>query len=158
MWGKTLEGLHIQELEIRCELCGNEDFTVRSTGDASIVGVSITCDCCQACSSGNFRSDSVSEESDEEEEGGGQGQKGRIYFIAGPAEDDPVKIGFTGGRVADRARALQTGNPIPLLVLAEMEGSLRLERRLHEMFDGDRVGGEWFKRTPKLMAAIRVLS
>lgn len=70
---------------------------------------------------------------------------GTIYFI-GP-EQGVVKIGFTND-LKQRLRRLQCGSPVPLYVLAAIEGQPQtLEREYHERFKAAREHGEWFLRT-----------
>lgn len=69
-------------------------------------------------------------------------QAGTVYVLeSGPF----VKIGFTAGPVSKRLAALQTGSPIAITVLAEIQGSAQLERALHARFANLRGSGEWFR-------------
>jgi hypothetical protein len=56
-----------------------------------------------------------------------------------------VKIGYTSGDARDRLAALQTGSPVPLRIVATMEGGPGLERTLHAAFEVHRLHGEWFE-------------
>lgn len=76
-----------------------------------------------------------------------------IYFIQENASH-LIKIGFTAGDGASRAKSLQTGNPDTLTVLAEIPGTMEDEKKLHSQFKADRVAGEWFKPSPKLIGHI----
>jgi hypothetical protein len=70
---------------------------------------------------------------------------GTIYFI-GP-EQGVVKIGFTNN-LDVRLKRLQCGSPVPLYVLARIEGQPQtLEREYHARFASAREHGEWFLRT-----------
>ena len=83
---------------------------------------------------------------------------GFVYFIAPeavfvrPADDDlnRVKIGFTGQDPKARLRALQTGSPVPLDIIAYINGDLRTERAFHDCFAELAWQGEWFLLDRKL--------
>jgi hypothetical protein len=78
-----------------------------------------------------------------------------IYFIA-TNDLRYVKIGYTGGTAESRIGALQTGCPMPLIALREIEGTEQDERRWHAAWEMSRCrpGGEWFHLTDELQAAI----
>jgi hypothetical protein len=76
-----------------------------------------------------------------------------VYFIEGE-ESRRIKIGFTAGRAEDRLRALQTGSPERLKLVATLPGSKLLEGQLHDRFAEDRCGGEWFRRSAALSGFI----
>lgn len=67
-----------------------------------------------------------------------------IYFIA-DVELLHVKIGFTRKDLYRRVAELQTGNPLKLIVMAIMPGTMQDERNLHRKFDHCRKYGEWFE-------------
>lgn len=75
---------------------------------------------------------------------------GRVYFVTGTGPRDAVKIGWTSGELSERLRALQTGSPVELRVMACVRALLPFERWCHRQFEEDRCYGEWFKRTPRL--------
>lgn len=79
-----------------------------------------------------------------------------VYFISAAAADFPIKIGISQSRHI-RFASLQNALPYDLEILALMptEDPL-LERRLHRQFAGLRLKGEWFRRTPELMAYIEL--
>lgn len=64
-----------------------------------------------------------------------------VYFIQC---NDDVKIGYSAD-VKQRLRALQTGNPTMLTLLATMKGDRTTEAYLHNIFASDRIQGEWFR-------------
>ncbi len=66
-----------------------------------------------------------------------------IYFIQ-QGEAGPIKIGWSKN-VRSRLASLQTANPQRLRLLLVLEGEERDERRLHDWFGLERLGGEWFK-------------
>lgn len=79
-----------------------------------------------------------------------------IYFIQSEV-GGPIKIGYTHSRdTVDRRMAqLQAAHPYKLVCLATMNGSIFIERRLHEMFHKHRLLGEWFENTDELQEFIR---
>ena len=85
------------------------------------------------------------------------GKAGYVYFISGNGKRDAIKIGWTQGAVEDRVAALQTGSPVPLVPLAAVRAVYAFERWCHRELADDRVYGEWFARSARLMAFIRRL-
>jgi hypothetical protein len=73
-----------------------------------------------------------------------------IYFIQ-DEERLSIKIGHAEGEVAERLRALQTGNPAPLVLLGCVEGNKADEAGLHGRFAGARERNEWFRPVPSLI-------
>lgn len=77
---------------------------------------------------------------------------GYVYFIAPEAmflrdeweEAARVKIGFTRNSPAQRMHALQCGSPVPLTLLAYIDGPVELEKAFHGAFADMRSHGEWF--------------
>lgn len=65
-----------------------------------------------------------------------------IYLIGSPVIRQ-VKIGLSDAPTR-RATALQTGSPVPLLVILAIPGGPVLERKLHDYFKAYRTHGEWF--------------
>jgi hypothetical protein len=66
-----------------------------------------------------------------------------------------VKIGFTTRDVRERMKEFETGNPDKFKLIGTIvvpEG--RDDRHLHQQFAVFRHRGEWFRKTPELMAAI----
>lgn len=78
-----------------------------------------------------------------------------VYFIGGA--DGPIKIGVAVNPII-RLNTLQTGNPAKLSILATVRGGMRQERIYHKQFAATRLQGEWFERTPELLAEIEWLS
>lgn len=79
--------------------------------------------------------------------------KGHVYFIQ--SEDNKaIKIGYTAGRPEERLRSLQTGQPHKLNLLCTMPGDRQYEKSLHRRFHKYRLGGEWFKPHPDVLALI----
>jgi hypothetical protein len=63
----------------------------------------------------------------------------------------PIKIGFTEGSIAARLQGLQTGAPYELRLLFAVPGNYAEEGAIHKAFAADRLKGEWFKRSRRLM-------
>jgi len=80
--------------------------------------------------------------------------EGRIYFISDEA--GPIKIGFSE-KLKSRLAVLQIGSPCDLSVLASIKGTIADERDLHKRFSHCRIRGEWFARSPDLMAEIATI-
>lgn len=74
-----------------------------------------------------------------------------IYFLQGKV-GTPIKIGYTqtAATLASRVSSLQTGYPWRLRVLARCDGTKQDERRIHEVFAGYRLMGEWFDPAPRM--------
>lgn len=79
-----------------------------------------------------------------------------VYFIQAIA-GGPVKIGRSI-TPTERLSSLQTGNPMPLRIIATIPGGAFAERALHRAFADDRVKGEWFSPSRELMAFIAEIS
>lgn len=85
-----------------------------------------------------------------------------VYFMQ-DAEDAsrPVKIGVSDRRsLAKRRNSVQTGHPGQLRILGvlpcrDRTEAFNTERRLHQLFDYDRVSGEWFEPSESLFAILR---
>jgi hypothetical protein len=78
-------------------------------------------------------------------------EQGFIYFVTCDAPDFPIKIGWSKD-CRRRAFTLQVSLPYKLVVLGTRPGTLEDERDLHLAFSADRLEGEWFRRTPELLA------
>lgn len=77
-----------------------------------------------------------------------------VYFIQ-DSLTFRIKIGHTGKEdVSARLKELQTGNSSLLYLLASREGSVQVERDLHEQFAQYRAQGEWFDPGPELLQYI----
>jgi hypothetical protein len=71
-----------------------------------------------------------------------EAQSGSVVYVIAMT-DNIVKIGTTKN-LRSRLRALQTGTPHRLQVIASCPGGLVLEAELHREFSRQNVGGEWF--------------
>lgn len=74
-----------------------------------------------------------------------------IYFIGGDVGG--IKIGRTI-RPHMRLVRLQIGSPIEIRILAVEPGGVAEEKAYHRRFASSRMHGEWFARTPELLAHI----
>lgn len=73
---------------------------------------------------------------------------GKVYLVGIP-DEDRYKIGWTKGKIEDRIRPLQTGNPkkIEVIHLFETKHYLNVETRMHGVYGSKRMEGEWFELT-----------
>lgn len=76
------------------------------------------------------------------------------YFIG--SEHGAIKIG-SARDVHQRLTVLQTGNPEPLYIYAVADGGYEIEADLHSEFAADRLVGEWFARSDRLLRRIILL-
>jgi hypothetical protein len=74
---------------------------------------------------------------------------GFVYFISG--DFDLVKIGWAQDPIK-RLCALQTGSPLPLFLVAVEAGPATLEKEYHERYKASWSHGEWFRKSPTLIA------
>jgi len=79
-----------------------------------------------------------------------------LYFIQTDCAEGFIKIGVACD-VKSRMRKLQTACPYKLSVIKIVKNAATMERELHLKFSGDRVTGEWFKRSPELLSLIESL-
>lgn len=82
--------------------------------------------------------------------------KGIIYYICCP-ETARLKIGFTKRAPEARLRALQTGSPTRLFLMAMQAGSIEAEQALHARFAESRLHGEWFEATDEIMLHVAAI-
>jgi len=83
-------------------------------------------------------------------------QKGNpeIYFLQ--ADNGPIKIGFSID-IKNRLPAIQRWHPEEITLLKTAGGTTEGERSIHRLFKEDRIRGEWFKPSEKLLMFIRDL-
>jgi hypothetical protein len=82
-----------------------------------------------------------------------------IYFIStNDVPDYPIKIGVTGVNFRKRFQTFQTTCPYRLEPIAIVEGDPAIEGVLHDEFAADRLMGEWYRRTDRLMGTIDLLA
>jgi hypothetical protein len=77
-----------------------------------------------------------------------------IYFIES-GRLGPIKIGFTKyDSVTARVSQLQTAHPHELTLLFAMKGGLEREAEMHRTFAPERMRGEWFRSSQRLLGFI----
>ncbi len=79
--------------------------------------------------------------------------KGQIYFIQG-ITGGPIKIGYTKNDPEKRLYSLGQMSPIPLKIIATMDGLRQTERKLHVQFAHIRRHGEWFEPSDEMILFI----
>src|SRR3546814_7865437 len=67
----------------------------------------------------------------------------RVYFIRPIGQAGPVKIGCSVGP-NKRRHELETWSPVPLEIVAEIDGGFVIERRFHAKFHDTHERREWF--------------
>lgn len=77
----------------------------------------------------------------------------RVYFIRPIGMESPIKIGCSVSPDG-RRRTLESWCPLPLEIIAEIDGDFQLERRFHARFLDSYIRHEWFHASPELNAAI----
>lgn len=82
------------------------------------------------------------------------GRPDQVYFIR--AATGHIKIGIAF-QPRLRMLELQVGHPLPLMLLAVMPGGKEHEAYLHRFFGRERVRGEWFEASERLLAFISTL-
>jgi hypothetical protein len=82
----------------------------------------------------------------------------RVYFIQSGLTG-PIKIGWTGWcrGPESRLRNLQGANAYRLRLLAATPADVKAERRLHRIFEADRLEGEWFRLSRDLIMVCRAI-
>lgn len=76
-----------------------------------------------------------------------------IYFVTCDVDGFPVKIGMSGD-VTERMRDIRTALPYPVKLLGTFSGTSKDETAIQAKFRSFKLTGEWFQRTPELMAYI----
>jgi hypothetical protein len=62
-----------------------------------------------------------------------------------------MKIGYSQN-LSQRFRKLEMSSPTPLKLLASFPADREVEPMLHEEFKDDRLHGEWFKSSERMLA------
>lgn len=75
-----------------------------------------------------------------------------VYFIEAVGLD-LVKIGYAID-LQKRFTGMMTTSPAPLTLLGVLDGGPKLECALHEQLAAHRAHGEWFRKTPEVMAVV----
>jgi hypothetical protein len=68
-----------------------------------------------------------------------------------------LKIGYTTSKPEARLKALQTGSPTVLKLMAVHPGTLAEERKLHEQFSESRLHGEWFEPSEEIVTHMQMI-
>lgn len=79
-----------------------------------------------------------------------------IYFLGCPTTNS-VKIGTTVRDVAYRVALISSNSPVPLQLIAVIDGDRTLEQALHAEFSEHRLHNEWFKLEGGLRLFLRRL-
>lgn len=80
----------------------------------------------------------------------------RVYFLHDPVSAT-IKIG-SATNVRARVATIQACSPVGLTLLCDVPGGIDLERQLHRRFAAERLHGEWFRCTAKLLQVARELT
>jgi hypothetical protein len=75
----------------------------------------------------------------------------RVYFIG--TADRRVKIGWSYNPQA-RLQSLQVASPLQLRLLRTIRGGPRQEQMLHEFYADERLHGEWFTASDRMVRFI----
>lgn len=75
-----------------------------------------------------------------------------VYFVEAVGLD-MIKIGYALD-LAKRFTAMMTSSPAALSLLGTLPGGPREEMELHERLAAHRAHGEWFHKTPEVMAVV----
>src|SRR3546814_11712675 len=81
----------------------------------------------------------------------------RVYFIRPIGQAGPVKIGCSVGP-NKRRHELETWSPVPLEIVAEIDGGFDIERRFHAKFQDTHERREWFTWSQGLDDTITALN
>jgi hypothetical protein len=81
------------------------------------------------------------------------GRPHRLYFIQ--AASGHIKIGMAANPEL-RLAMLQAAHPLPLTLLATCSGGREAELYLHKFFARERVIGEWFEPSERLLAFVKM--
>jgi hypothetical protein len=79
-----------------------------------------------------------------------QAPEGFVYFIDG---GDCIKVGYSRS-LESRSKKMSTDAPVELKVLHIEPGTFKQEKIFHRHFAAIRLRGEWFRKTPGLLAFI----
>lgn len=77
-----------------------------------------------------------------------------VYFMEGK-KSGAIKIGYSRDPQA-RQKTLQSSNHEEIGVITFIAGDRHMERLLHDAFRDERIRGEWFRPSPRLMRFINL--
>lgn len=83
--------------------------------------------------------------------------KGSVYFLRPIGAAGPIKIGCSADPEG-RLRTYMSWSPMPLEIVARIDGDQKLERRFHARFAAHHLHGEWFCNSEDLAAVIEAVS
>lgn len=78
-----------------------------------------------------------------------------VYFVRSGVRG-PIKIGKAADPHA-RLKTLQTASPAPLSMLGFIRGGEPVERSLHDYLSADRLLGEWFHPSERVVSTVTAL-
>jgi hypothetical protein len=81
-------------------------------------------------------------------------ERGGVIYVFQQGDVPAVKIGYTKHDVAARLVSMRTYSPYPVKVLAEIPGTMKIERRIHAELSEHRLEGEWFEKVDQVMAVV----
>jgi hypothetical protein len=84
------------------------------------------------------------------------GRQSYVYFMRPVGAVGPVKIGCSTGPIA-RLAHYQAWSPVPLEVVAVLQGSFALEWAFHAKFAHLHLHHEWFAEDPELIATMEAI-
>lgn len=76
-----------------------------------------------------------------------------LYFLETECAERHIKIGISSN-VSWRIDQMQGCCPYRIRLIKRVPGAAHMEKGLHRKFAADRLIGEWFRRTPELLALI----
>ena len=77
-----------------------------------------------------------------------------MIYLVKAEETNLYKIGYTGGKVKNRVKAMQTGCPHKLSIIRECLGGQEREQMLHKAFSENRKQGE-YNETEELLESFK---
>lgn len=77
----------------------------------------------------------------------------QIVYIVKAEDSGRIKIGITSNPVR-RLALMQVGSPERLHLVGTAPGGRSVESRLHADLEGDRLHGEWFEATDRVITAV----
>lgn len=77
-----------------------------------------------------------------------------VYFMQQRAGEELIKIGFSD--LPDRRLStVRRDEQEPVVILAVIDGGREVERMLHKQLDADRVRGEWFRPSDRVLEMVQ---
>jgi hypothetical protein len=78
-----------------------------------------------------------------------------IYFVQ-VGKDGPIKIGYTAN-LSNRLSTLKTNNVEEMSLLQVLNGNKDFEKKFHKLFEKERIRGEWFYPSKRLLAVLAAI-